>query len=104
MPREGALAFKDLDFAYTPHGPKILNDLSYSFTPGKVTAIVARAGMGKSTLLNLVARLQDPQAGRIFIDGQDISRVTLRSLRRHVVKVFQFPLFVGDTIGANLRL
>ena len=104
VPREGALAFEHLDFAYTPHGPKILNDLSYSFTPGKVTAIVARAGMGKSTLLNLVARLQDPQAGRIFIDGQDISRVTLGSLRRHVVKVSQFPLFVGDTIGANLKL
>ena len=104
VPREGALAVEHLDFAYTPHGPKIINDLSYSFTPGKVTAIVARAGMGKSTLLNLVARLQDPQGGRIFIDGQDISSVTLASLRRQVVKVSQFPLFVGDTIGANLKL
>src|SRR5665647_2382756 len=104
VPREGALAVEHLDFAYTPDGPKIINDLSYSFTPEKVTAIAARAGMGKSTLLNLVARLQDPQGGRIFIDGQDISRVSLASLRRHVVKVSQFPLFVGDTISANLKL
>ena len=104
VPREGALAVEHLDFAYTPFGPKIINDLSYSFTPGKVTAIVARAGMGKSTLLNLMARLQDPQGGRILIDGQDISSVTLASLRRQVVKVSQFPLFVGDTIGANLKL
>jgi ABC-type multidrug transport system fused ATPase/permease subunit len=104
VPGEGALTVEHLDFAYTPFGPKIINDLSYSFTPGKVTAIVARAGMGKSTLLNLMARLQDPQGGRIFIDGQDISSVTLASLRRHVVKVSQFPLFVGDTIGANLKL
>ena len=51
-----------------------------------------------------MARLQDPQGGRIFIDGQDISRVTLATLRRHVVKVSQFPLFVGDTIRANLKL
>ena len=104
VPREGALTVEHLDFAYTPYGPKIINDLSYSFTPGKVTAIVARAGMGKSTLLNLMARLQDPQGGRIFIDGQDISSVTLASLRRQVVKVSQFPLFVADTIGANLKL
>ncbi len=104
VPREGALAVEHLDFAYTPNGPNILNDLSYSFTPGKVTAIVARAGMGKSTLLNLVARLQDPQGGRIFIDGQDISSVTLASLHRHVVKVSQFPLFVADNVRANLKL
>ncbi len=103
-PREGALTVEHLDFAYTPGGPKILNDLSYSFTPGKVTAIVARPGLGKTTLLNLMARLRDPQGGRICIDGQDISSVTLASLRRHVVKVSQFPLFVADTIRGNLKL
>ena len=104
VPGEGALAVEHLDFAYTPDGPKILDDLSYSFIPGKVTAIVARENMGKTTLLNLMARLQDPQGGRIFIDGQDISNVTLATLRRQVVKVSQFPLFVPDTIRANLKL
>jgi ATP-binding cassette subfamily B protein len=104
VPQGGTLTVEHLDFAYTPGGPKILDDLSYSFTPGKVTAIVAREGMGKTTLLNLMARLRDPQGGRIFIDGQDISGVTLATLRRHVVKVSQFPLFVADTIRANLKL
>jgi ABC-type multidrug transport system fused ATPase/permease subunit len=104
VPREGALAVEHLDFAYNPDGPKIFNDLSFSFTPGKVTAIVARTGMGKTTLLNLMARLRDPQGGRILIDGQDISSVTLATLRRHVVKVSQFPLFVTDSIRANLKL
>ena len=47
VPRQGVLAMEHLDFAYSPEGPKILDDLSYTFTPGKVTAIVARAGMGK---------------------------------------------------------
>ena len=51
-----------------------------------------------------MARLQDPQGGRILIDGQDISSVTLATLRRHVVKVSQFPLFVADSIRANLKL
>jgi ABC-type multidrug transport system fused ATPase/permease subunit len=102
--REGALTVEHIDFSYTPDGPKILDDLSYSFAPGKVTAIVSREGMGKTTLLNLVARLRDPQKGRIFIDGQDISNVTLATLRRHVVKVSQFPFFVADTIRANLKL
>jgi ATP-binding cassette, subfamily B, bacterial len=95
---------ENLTFAYTPDGQKILDDLSYAFAPSQVTAIVARAGMGKSTLLNLVARLRDPQAGRILVDGQDISGVTLASLRRQVAKVSQFPLFVADTIRTNLKL
>jgi ATP-binding cassette subfamily B protein len=104
VPREGALTVEHLDFAYTTDGPKILDDVSYSFAPGQVTAIVSREGMGKTTLLNLVARLRDPQAGRLFIDGQDISNVTLATLRRHVVKVSQYPFFVADNIRANLKL
>jgi ATP-binding cassette subfamily B protein len=103
-PQEGALTVEHLDFAYTPGGPKIFDDLSHSFTPGKVTAIVSREGLGKTTLLNLMARLRDPQGGRILIDGQDISTVSLATLRRHVVKVSQFPFFVADTIRANLKL
>jgi len=57
-PSQGALVVENLSFAYAPDGQKILDDLSYAFAPGQVTAIVARAGMGKSTLLNLVARLR----------------------------------------------
>jgi ATP-binding cassette subfamily B protein len=103
-PRRGALVLENLTFAYSPEGDRILDDLSYSFSPGKITAIVARAGEGKSTLLNLVVRLHDPIKGRILIDGQNISNVKLASLRRHVAKVSQFPLFISDTIRANLKL
>jgi ABC-type multidrug transport system fused ATPase/permease subunit len=103
-PSRGALLLENVTFAYSPDGQRILDDLSYAFTPAQVTAIVARAGMGKSTLLNLVARLRDPQGGRILVDDQDINDVTLASLRRHVAKVSQFPLFVADTIRTNLKL
>ena len=104
VPSQGALGLENLTFAYSPDGQKILDDLSYSFAPGQVTAIVARAGMGKSTLLNLVARLRDPQGGRILVDDQDIGAVTLASLRRQVAKVSQFPLFMADTIRTNFKL
>ena len=59
-PKNGELVLENLTFAYSPEGEKILDDLSYSFVPGKITAIVALAGVGKSTLLNLIARLHDP--------------------------------------------
>ena len=68
---------------------------------GRVTAVVARAGMGKSTLLNLVARVRDPQEGTIRIGGDDVREVTLGSLRDRVVKVSQFPLLLADTMRAN---
>ena len=55
-------------------------------------------------MLNLVARLHDPIEGRILIDDQDISTVTLASLRSQVAKVSQFPLFIADTIRANFKL
>jgi ABC-type multidrug transport system fused ATPase/permease subunit len=103
-PSAGALVLEHLTFAYAPEADKILNDVSYAFRPDKITAIVSRAGVGKSTLLNLVARLHDPTSGRILIDHQDIATVTLASLRRHVAKVSQFPLFIADTIRANLKL
>ena len=60
-PARAPWSLENLTFAYSPEVEKILDDLSYAFAPSQVTAIVARAGMGKSTLLNLVARLRDPQ-------------------------------------------
>ena len=93
-----------VDFSYVEGGVKILDQLSHTFEAGKVTAIVGRAGSGKSSLLNLVARIRDPDAGSISIGEQDIRDVKLSSLRRKFSKVSQFPLFIVDTIRANLKL
>lgn len=94
----------DLTFAYDPGSAPQLRNLTHRFEPGKISAIVARAGMGKSTLLNLVARTRDPQSGSIRLRGVDIRNASLASLRQRVVKVSQFPLFLPDTIRANFRL
>jgi ABC-type multidrug transport system fused ATPase/permease subunit len=99
-----SLAFQSVTFAYTPDRPKILDDVSHVFEPGKVTAIVARFGTGKSTVLNIVARLRYPQTGSILIGNKPLQEIKRESLRGNVVKVSQFPLFISDTARENFRL
>jgi ABC-type multidrug transport system fused ATPase/permease subunit len=91
-------------FAYAVDGKRQLEDLSFTFAPGRVYAIVARAGAGKSTLLNLAARLRDPQGGALRIGGVDLRDLRLGSVRRRVAKVSQFPLFIADTVRQNFLL
>ena len=90
-------------FGYSSH-QKILDGLSFSIKPGETVALVGPIGSGKSTVLNLMLRFLDPESGRILLDGHDISRATLRSLRVQVSKLSQFPFFVKDTIRENVRL
>jgi ATP-binding cassette, subfamily B, bacterial len=97
------LALAGVTFGYVP-GKPVVSRLDFRFKPGAVTAIVARAGMGKSTILNLVARVRDPESGAILLGDRDIKTATFESLRRHVVKVSQFPLFITDTVRENFRL
>jgi ATP-binding cassette subfamily B protein len=103
-PETGEVALENVTFQFAPDGPRVLDGLSFVFPSGRVAAVVARAGMGKSTLLNLVARVRDPQKGTIRIGGDDVREVTLKSLRDRVVKVSQFPLLLADTMRANLKL
>jgi len=98
------LVLDDVVFAYAPGGPLILDHCSHAFAMGKTSAIVGRAGTGKSTILNLAARIRDPQAGAVRLGRRDLREVSLPSLRRNVVKVSQFPLFLADTVRANFQL
>ena len=81
-----------------------LRDLNLTVQPGEFCAVVGPTGCGKSTTLNLHLRFIDPERGRISLDGHDISRVTLRSLREQVSKLSQFPFFMKDTIRENVRM
>jgi ATP-binding cassette subfamily B protein len=99
----GNIVFEDVVFGYSPH-QKTLDGLSLSIKEGETVALVGPIGCGKSTTLNLHLRFLDPEHGRISLDGHDISRVTLRSLREQVSKLSQFPFFMKDTIRENVRM
>lgn len=95
---------ENVGFSYGPDLKPVLQNLSASFVPGRVTAIVGASGSGKSTVLNLVGRLSDPQGGRVVVAGVDVRNARLSSLRHRIVRVAQFPLFIADTVRANFLL
>lgn len=103
-PADGSVVLQDVTFGYSPEAPPVLVGVRHVFESGRVTALVGRAGSGKSSILNLVCRLRDPDSGRVLLGDRPLREVRLASLRRHVAKVSQFPLFLADTIRANLQL
>ncbi|KAH9481175.1 Iron-sulfur clusters transporter atm1, mitochondrial [Psilocybe cubensis] len=98
----GSIRFDNVAFAYHPDRP-IFRNLSFTVPAGKKVAIVGPSGCGKSTVFRLLYRFYEPSSGRIFIDGQDVTRVQLESLRRNIGVVPQdTPLFHAD-IMHNVR-
>jgi ABC-type multidrug transport system fused ATPase/permease subunit len=99
-----ALSLEDVRYAYSADAKPVLDGVAFECAAGKVTAIVARSGQGKSSALALACRLDDPQAGRVTLGGVDVRRVPLASLRRAITRIAQDPPFVADTVRENLRL
>jgi ATP-binding cassette subfamily B (MDR/TAP) protein 7 len=96
------ISFENISFGYHPSRP-IFRDLTFTIPAGKKVAIVGPSGSGKSTVFRLLYRFYEPSAGRILVDGQDISQVQLASLRSAVGVVPQdTPLFHAD-IMHNVR-
>jgi subfamily B ATP-binding cassette protein MsbA len=102
-PGRGHVAFADVRFVY-PDGRTGLAGLSFEASPGTTVALVGPSGAGKSTALALIPRLHDTTAGAVCIDGADVRRVTLASLRDAIAYVAQDALLFDDTIGANIRM
>jgi ATP-binding cassette subfamily B protein len=98
---KGAIAFDQVSFAYTPDQP-ILTDVSFAIEPGQIAAFVGPTGGGKTTIINLVARFYDPVAGTVTIDGTDVRRVTMRSLRDQISFVLQDTLLFRASIWENI--
>ena len=97
----GEVELRDVWFSYD--GSRwVLKGVSFKVRPGEVVAIVGPAGSGKSTLVQLIPRFYDPQRGRILIDGVDVRRVKLDSLRRQVGIVHQDIYIFPDTIRNNI--
>ena len=100
---KGEIEFKDVWFAYEP-GQWVLKGVSFHIYPKQTVAFVGSTGSGKSTILSLICRNYDIQKGQILIDGIDIRRIKISSLRRHFGQMLQDVfLFAGD-IRSNLLL
>jgi ATP-binding cassette subfamily B protein/subfamily B ATP-binding cassette protein MsbA len=99
---EGKIEFDNVTFAYPRTVDPVLRDFSLTVGPGETVALVGPNGCGKSTLVNLLARFYDPQQGAIRVDGTDIRRIKMRSLRRHMGLVTQETRLFDDTVFNNL--
>jgi ATP-binding cassette subfamily B protein len=100
--QEGGIVFDRVGFTYGEGKAAIYRDFSLTIRPGERVALVGATGSGKSTFVKLIQRLYDLEAGRILIDGQDIARVTQRSLRRAIAVVPQDPALFHRTIAENI--
>lgn len=98
------ITFDHVTFRYEGSQTPVLDNLSLKLNAGKRIAIVGPSGSGKSTLLNLILRLYVPGEGRVTIDGVDVRKVTLDSLRRSMAVVFQENMLFNMSIRENIRL
>ena len=101
--KNGEINFSNIDFNYDVKTDKsALNKVNLNIPGGKTTALVGPSGSGKSTILNLIPRFYDPQNGEIKIDDQQIKKVNLESLRKHISFVSQETTLFDDTIKNNI--
>ena len=99
----GEIEFQDVWFAYKP-GEWVLKGVSFHVQPGQTVAFVGSTGSGKTTILSLICRNYDIQKGRILIDGVDIRKIKISSLRRHFGQMLQDVFLFSGTIRSNIVL
>ena len=99
---DGQVNFENLSMRYSPEEDEALKNINLKVEPGKVVAFVGESGAGKTTLVNLIPRFYDPTSGKVTIDGQDIRRVTLDSLRRQMAIVPQETILFKGTVAYNI--
>jgi ATP-binding cassette, subfamily B, bacterial len=98
----GDVTFDSVGFSY-PDGTQVLHDIGFEAKPGQVVALVGLTGAGKTTLVSLIPRFYTATAGRVLIDGLDVQRYRVRSLRDRIAIVLQDPVLFSGTIADNLR-
>jgi ATP-binding cassette subfamily B protein/subfamily B ATP-binding cassette protein MsbA len=106
----GRLTFDHVTFAYRAESdeagaaaaPTVLHDITFEVSPGEILALVGPSGAGKSTIAQLVPRLYDPDAGAVLLDGLDVRRFTLESLRRQISLVLQDTVLLSGTVAENV--
>ncbi len=100
---KGEIEFKDVWFAYKP-GEWVLQGVSFHVMPRQTVAFVGSTGSGKTTILSLICRNYDIQKGQILIDGMDIKKIKISSLRRHFGQMLQDVFLFSGTIRSNILL
>ncbi|MCM1496134.1 MAG: ABC transporter ATP-binding protein/permease [Bacteroides sp.] len=100
--REGRIQLEDVSFEYPDDHNQVLRHVNLSIRPGEKLALVGPSGGGKTTLCNLLPRFYDVTEGRIYIDGQDISQVTLKSLREAIGIVQQDVFLFSGSVADNI--
>ncbi|WP_414566875.1 peptidase domain-containing ABC transporter [Nostoc sp. CCY 9925] len=100
----GEVKYENVSFRFGTSGPLQLSNVNLEFPPGKFVGIVGQSGSGKSTMMKLLLRLYETESGRILIDGYDIAKVELYSLRRQVGVVPQETLLFDGSVQENIAL
>jgi len=99
---QGRVEFRNLSFGYDPSKP-VLNAISFVAEPGRTVALVGHTGSGKTSIINLVAKMYLPTTGTLEIDGHDITRITSDSLHRQMAVVHQHSFLFDGTVLDNIR-
>ncbi|MEB3351146.1 MAG: peptidase domain-containing ABC transporter [Cyanobacteriota bacterium] len=103
-PVDGEVVFENVSFRFNPGAPEVLTNINLQVEAGTFVGVVGQSGSGKSTLMKLLPRLYAPTNGRILVDGYNIQKVELYSLRRQIGVVPQDPLLFSGTIADNIAL
>jgi len=99
---KGEIEFRNVSFSYDGKR-KVLDKVSFKINPGEKVALVGHTGAGKSTIVNLLCRFYDPQEGEILIDGINIKKIKLESLRRQIAVMFQDTFLFSESILENIK-
>ncbi|MFM5896868.1 MAG: peptidase domain-containing ABC transporter, partial [Dolichospermum sp.] len=100
----GAVKYENVSFRFAASGPLQLSNVTVEFSAGQFVGIVGQSGSGKSTMMKLLLRLYETESGRILVDGYDIAKVELYSLRRQIGVVPQDTLLFDGTVQENIAL
>ncbi len=98
----GELRYERVSLRYPGTDRDALADVTLAIAPGETVALVGASGSGKTSLVNLIPRFYEPSSGRLFVDGHDVTTLTLASLRRQIAMVSQDVMLFDDTIAANI--
>jgi subfamily B ATP-binding cassette protein MsbA len=99
---DGCIEFRHVSFAYDSNNAEVIDDLSFTISPGQTIALVGRSGSGKTTVASLLVRFYDPDKGGIYLDGHDLREYRLADLRQQIAMVGQEVVLFNDTLAHNI--